>query len=656
MTVWKKATTQDGEVAGGPTAGSVPLKWANDADSGELRYIHDDAVVAKRCACVCAACSLPLTPVLPGQPQRTRPSSHFRHPDGTTKDSCVVVSARIAAVWRLREIGVIDLPRHKVGANAVGFSGAGYEGWAEAPAETVAISHAHMVDYATALLTLDDGRQLYVDLTGTKEQDDSGGSHAVISVDLSDPALAGMSIEEIRARLKLVPPVKWCSHWQGMQLSIFAATKAAEKARSALDAWTTEDEEEFQTHLPPGLDAEHVRVTRRETLLHKTVKAILADAKSILVPPLVVTVARELPDDAQGEDWDDRTVRMTWGSGEQKLPLEEARLERKLQQIVPDVIAILPKLHRTPPGATETRVEGGFEEPTFYDQYDQLGMYWSSTLLIEVTVTHGIDAIKAEKIKMVDLPVLEIDFSRLGGITSVQGLRELVVDTTVGKRWVHHPDTRRQRRRLIEEIADHPLAQRFKYETASARRPRYLSKSAAHWADQYLTAFIAFHDENMRRWQQKKKTGFALPELEQVEIDHMEDFVEAADALEALGYSGGMDSDLHALLRRLVSLKMNRGVGYRLQTGFQVFNTITNDGEKQQRWWTLYTIAVKAFELKAKHFSPDQGRKFDNWRAPLVQPIKERESRILRPATYDALLGVLFPEMRPLLETGIGRG
>lgn len=160
MTVWKKTTRQDGEIAGGPTAALVPLKWAHDADSGELRYIHDDAVAAKLCSCVCAACSLPLTPVLPGQPQRTRPSSHFRHPDGTTRDSCVVVSARIAATWRLREIGVIDLPRHKVGANAEGFSGAGYEGWAEAPAETVTISRAHMVDHATALLALDDGRQL----------------------------------------------------------------------------------------------------------------------------------------------------------------------------------------------------------------------------------------------------------------------------------------------------------------------------------------------------------------------------------------------------------------------------------------------------------------------------------------------------------------
>lgn len=655
MTVWKKATIQKAGVVDRSPAQAVPLKWAHDADSGEPRYIHDDEVVAKRCSCVCAACSLPLTPVLPGQPHRVRPSSHFRHPEGTTKESCVVVSARIAATRRLLEIGVIELPLRKVAASAVGFSGAGYEGWSEAPAETVAIRRAHMADHATALLTLDDGRQLYVDLTGTREQADPTYGLAVVSIGLSEPSLASMSIEEIRARLTLVPPVKWCSHWQDKSLLALAAAKAVDRARGAVDAWTDADEAEFQTHLPAGLDAETVRVARRETLLHKTVKAILSEAKSIVVPQLVVAVTTSLPDDAQDDDWDDRVVRKTWGSGQQKLPLEQVELERKLQQIVPDVIATLPKHHRTPPGATETRVEGGFEETTFDYQDDQIGMYWPTPLLIEVTVTHGIDARKAERIQMLDLPVLEIDFSSLGGVASVEGLKELVVGTTIGKRWVHHPDTRRRRRQLIEEISDHPLARQFADKAAMARHPHYLYSSAAQWATQYLGEFIAFHDENMRRWRQRRSTGFALPELEQVEIDQIPEFVEASDALKAHGFRGGMDRQFHGLLCRLVSLKLNRGVGYRLHTAFQVFNTITNDGEKQQRWWTLYTIAAKAFNLKDKYFNPEQSQKYQNWRATLVQPIKNRESRLLRPPTYDALIGILLPEMQPFLETGIGR-
>lgn len=655
MTLWKISSADDVPIGAKPVLDAIPLKWAHDADSGETRYIHDEDVAAKRCSCVCAACSRPLTPVLPGQPHRTRPSSHFRHPDGTTKDSCVVVSARVAAVRHLHEIGVLELPRRKVGGNAIGFSGEGYEGWEEAPVETVSISEARMIDRTTAILTLDDGRQLHVDLTGTGEPSDQYGGRAVITVDLSDPAMASMSIEEIRARLRLMPPVRWCSHWQDEHLKASAAQKAAENARRALDGWTDEDEAEFQAHLPAGLEGETVRVARRETLLHKTVKAILAEAKNVLVPPLVASVSKRLPDDAQDDDWDDRVVRMTWGSGQQELPLEEVRLERKLQRIVPDVIATLPKLHRTPPGATETRVDGGFDEATFDHQYDQMGVHWPATLLIEVTVTHGIDAIKAEKIRMLDLPVLEIDFSSLGGVASVQGLRELVVGTTLGKRWVHHPDSRRRRRRLIEEIAEHPLARRFADETAAARRPHYLGKSAAQWANQYLVAFVAFHDENMRRWQQRKSTGFSLPELEQVEIDRIPEFAEAVNALQAHGYSGGMDAEFHGLLRRLTSLKMNRGVGYRLHTASQVFNTITNDGEMQQRWWSIYTIAIKAFSVQQKYFNAAQCQRYKSWRAAFVQPMKTRESGFLRPPTYDALLGIIFPEMQQLLATGIGR-
>jgi len=123
------------------------------------------------------------------------------------------VRRALTAVRHLHEIGVLELPRRKVGGNAIGFSGAGYEGWEEAPAETVSISQARMIDRTTAILTLDDGRQLHVDLTGTGEQSDQYGGRAVVTVDLSGPALASMSIEEIRARLRLMPPLRGA--WAG---------------------------------------------------------------------------------------------------------------------------------------------------------------------------------------------------------------------------------------------------------------------------------------------------------------------------------------------------------------------------------------------------------------------------------------------------------
>lgn len=40
----------------------------------------------------------------------------------------------------------------------------------------------------------------------------------------------------------------------------------------------------------------------------------------------------------------------------------------------------------------------------------------------------------------------------IGGRVTLEGLRELVVKQTVGKRWVHHPNLRAKRRQLEEEI------------------------------------------------------------------------------------------------------------------------------------------------------------------------------------------------------------
>ena len=60
-------------------------------------------------------------------------------------------------------MGVIDLPQRRMSLTATGFSGEeGYEVWVEAPAECIAVVGAVLHDYATALLTLDDGRELLV--------------------------------------------------------------------------------------------------------------------------------------------------------------------------------------------------------------------------------------------------------------------------------------------------------------------------------------------------------------------------------------------------------------------------------------------------------------------------------------------------------------
>ncbi len=88
-------------------------------------------------------------------------------------------------------------------ATAKGFSGQGYEVWVEAPAARVSIVSAALHDHATTLLTLDDGRELLVDLTGLREAAGDGSGRAIVTLSLSDPTIAMIGPEEIRDRLPL---------------------------------------------------------------------------------------------------------------------------------------------------------------------------------------------------------------------------------------------------------------------------------------------------------------------------------------------------------------------------------------------------------------------------------------------------------------------
>jgi len=156
------------------TTGPVPLKWASDASTGSPRYIHDPDIVSQAASAVCPGCGSKLWTVLAGQPQRVRPTAHFRHVAGTPRTACVVVAARLAASHHLASLGYIDLPRRRVTAVSKGFSGEGYEGWVEEPAQRVRISDVRMVDLAAAELALDDGRTILVDLTGERVEGEAG--------------------------------------------------------------------------------------------------------------------------------------------------------------------------------------------------------------------------------------------------------------------------------------------------------------------------------------------------------------------------------------------------------------------------------------------------------------------------------------------------
>lgn len=362
------------------------LAWATDAITRAAIHVMElgpDRNGAA-CGCVCPACAAPLLAVNAGKDAtqiRRRP--HFRHPDGVTHRDCSIVAARWAALRLWLEEGVFHLPARCVVARHSGLSGQAHEGYAEVPDTRVGVARMAFVDHASALLTLDDGRELLVLLSGRAAQDPQG--RAVVEIQLDDPALAGLDPEELRGRLRLVHQAAcWKCHWQDEALQALAAENA--RAR-AVDAFDGSDDMQALQDVPPHL--------RRQTLLHWAVVDLLTQTPQLRVPAVL----------ARGPRASETLL------AEQMLVVTRARAESRLGSMVPDVMAHC------------ATADG-----------EDLG-----DVLIEVVVTHAVDAIKTGKILHANLPALEIDLRRYAGTLDRAGLSTLVVHALEGKRWVHYP-------------------------------------------------------------------------------------------------------------------------------------------------------------------------------------------------------------------------
>lgn len=236
--------------------------WAEHAATGRPRHIAE--VSSKEngaaCGCICVSCRQPLIAVNAGKTAYVR-RPHFRHLAGAEKDSCAILAARAAAARLLEECGVLELPARRLSAALQGFSGHRYEAWAERGRERVRIATTRFFrDKARALLTLDDGRELVVELSGEGGLDAQDNLlRAVIRVAVDDPAIAALPPEALRERLKLlVDGGCWESHWSDAELQGEAAGDAARDAEQHLD-WLEPQEGEGE-EIDPSL--------RRETLIH----------------------------------------------------------------------------------------------------------------------------------------------------------------------------------------------------------------------------------------------------------------------------------------------------------------------------------------------------------------------------------------------------
>lgn len=574
------------------------MAWAVDATTGQPRYIMelDEDHRGCQCNCKCPSCDVMLTAVNAGKSVwKRRP--HFRHPAGASREKCVIVAARIAVEAMFARQKQIVLPRRRRSHELEGLSGRYFNAWVEHPAETVGITDCMFEDETQAILTLNDGRRLLVQLVGRgracKRGNPNDGITAQIEIRVDDSAVADMAPEDILSRLELSwSQGCWIRHWADEVLGVDADTQARAQAAAALD-WIEDD------HLPVDLNS----AERRETLLHREVKAILERERRIRVPELNAKV-----------DWQ-RTngliATKCWSQPEEEITLSSVELEVHLGRSVPDVLATW---------VTED------------------GLNYS--MLIEVTVTNPIIGERIERLSSLGLPALEIDIGRMGGVVTREEFTRLVVDEVAGKRWLYHPTLEKERSHLLAALK----AEETSAVEAEQRKQAIIAVPATEWAIRFLDAVRC-------RWREQSPFGERLPDTEDWR-QAQANVVESIHALNEHGYPSILldEYPLRRVVGRILSFHDGVSIEYRLDA-WGIINAILCDGAEARKWHTLYLIALKVYPPTLSDVHKEKVRA---WRDNVVKSIRNEEDDYVRETTYDRMIGLLFPEMRPALMEPFG--
>ena len=581
------------------------MAWARDSLTAEPVYVLelDKTRRGAKCGCECPSCNLPLQAVNAAKAEyKKRP--HFRHPEGAPKSECLYLSARLAAIQLLRDYGVIQLPRRTMRGQVVGLSGFVHEAWVVRPAQTLAVRDFNFRDRAAAILTLEDGRELRVLLTGTGPAADylaaDGSQLPTIWLDLPDASLASMSPEELRTRLTLVPDsLCWLSHWEDKELLAQAQTEAREIAEDFMDL-AGEHVEELA-----GVEQKF----RRETLLHLEVKRILAESKEIKVPALNVRV-----DDFAGNGFG---IEKEWSRPIETLVLLDVRLERRLGRVIPDVVAEVSK------------DRGGF-------------------MMIEVTVTNRIDADRLARIDELNIPALEIDLSMTGGLVSRAELKNLVVYGLETKKWLHHPELNSQTVRLTVEVEAEILKIEANVFEEEKHRRKVLKTRVEVIANDYLDLifrYAEFDREDSHSDEQKKEMAICLENINERANDLAIHRFTLAGAPELF-------SGRQGIIPRILSIKIGRGLGYKLDSTMAVMNAIRQSTDQNRSNHSIYLIAEKVYRSDLQPVAPW----YPVWVSQVRGSIESYDPNYIRDGKYDKLLSMLFPEMVRALATGFGTG
>lgn len=256
-------------------------------------------------------------------------------------------------------------------------------------------------------------------------------------------------------------------------------------------------------------------------------------------------------------------------------------------------------------------------------------------LLIEITVTNTISEERLARIQAENRPTLEIDISRMGGIVTEAEFSNLIVNEIAGKRWLHHPWIGR-----VEQKLRFDLETKVKATERQLVRQSYLQLPLEEICGKFLLA-VETYAELLTRTDDNKYL--------RAQLDVARGDLEALiDAFAGKGYPEVRDSKFTRgrILDRLLSIRHDRSIGYKLSTAWQVINTILQDQAQNKRWHTLYLTAIKIYQPTLD--ANQQGR-ISRWRKEVVSSLEEGKNDFRRDRKFDAALSILFPEMAEAL-------